>query len=141
MFVAASAEYPFNRTFSLFASAGYEQISDPSLDDELDGPIGSAGVRLSPGPRSILEVVYNHRFDSDFVTGSASYLIDSNSRIQAGYTERIETSQTTFAEKFLDFSAGTNLEISLIPGRTGYSGSETTISASKIMPSDCAHST
>jgi uncharacterized protein (PEP-CTERM system associated) len=98
VFVAASAEYPFNRTFSLFASAGYEQISDPSLDDEPDGPIGSAGVRLSPGPRSILEVVYNHRFDSDFVTGSASYLIDSNSRIQAGYTERIETSQTTFAE-------------------------------------------
>jgi uncharacterized protein (PEP-CTERM system associated) len=98
VFVAASAEYPLNRTLNLFASGGYEEISDPSLDDDPDGPIGSAGVRLSPGPRSILEVVYNHRFDSDFVTGSASYLIDSNSRIQAGYTERIETSQTTFSE-------------------------------------------
>lgn len=98
VFAAASVEYPVNRTVSLFASAGYEQISDPSLDDEPDGPIGSAGVRLSPGPRSVLEVLYNHRFESDFVTGTASYLIDSDSRIDASYTERIETSQTSFAE-------------------------------------------
>lgn len=95
---AVSAEYPINRAFSLFGSAGYEQISDSTLDDEPDGPIGSAGVRVSPGPRSVLEVLYNHRFDSDFVTGNASYLIDTDSRIDASYTEQIETSQSSFVE-------------------------------------------
>ena len=55
-------------------------------------------MRVSPGPRSVLEVLYNHRFDSDFVTGNASYLIDTDSRIDASYTEQIETSQSSFLE-------------------------------------------
>jgi uncharacterized protein (PEP-CTERM system associated) len=94
----ASTEYPINRTLSLFGSVGYEQISDSTLDHEPAGPIGSAGVRLSPGPRTIFEALYNHRFDSDFVTGKASYLIDPESHIDASYTENIETSQTSFVE-------------------------------------------
>jgi uncharacterized protein (PEP-CTERM system associated) len=98
VFAAASAEFPVNRAISLFGSAGYEQISDPTLDDEPDGPIASAGVRLTPGPRTTVEVLYNHRFESDFVTGSASYLFDEYSRIDLSYTEQIETSQSSFAE-------------------------------------------
>jgi hypothetical protein len=43
-----------------------------------------------------MEVLYNHRYDSDFVTGDATYIIDSQSRIAAGYTERVETSQLNF---------------------------------------------
>jgi uncharacterized protein (PEP-CTERM system associated) len=95
IFAAASAEYPINRTISLFGSAGYERISDSTLDDQPNGPIGTAGVRLS-GVRSNMEVLYNHRYDSDFVTGDASYVIDPQSRITAGYTERVETSQLIF---------------------------------------------
>ncbi|WP_119302655.1 TIGR03016 family PEP-CTERM system-associated outer membrane protein [Dongia deserti] len=98
VFAAASAEYPINGTISLFGSAGYEQISDSSLDEEPDGPIGSAGVRLSPGPRSVIEVLYNHRFESDFVTGRASYLLGPDSRIDFSYTEQLQTSQSAFSE-------------------------------------------
>jgi uncharacterized protein (PEP-CTERM system associated) len=98
IFAAASAEYPLNRFLSLFGSIGYEQISDSTLDDGPDGPIGSAGVRLAPGPRTSVELLYNHRFDSDFVTGNAGYLIGPQSRIVASYSERIGTSQSLFAD-------------------------------------------
>jgi uncharacterized protein (PEP-CTERM system associated) len=95
---AASAEYRLSRAVGLLASVGYERISDATLDEEPDGPIGSAGVRLTPGPRTSVTLTYNHRFDSDFFTGSASYLAGPQTRIDASYTERIETSQTLFAD-------------------------------------------
>jgi uncharacterized protein (PEP-CTERM system associated) len=102
IFAAASAEYHIDRTMSLVGSAGYERISDSTLDDEPDGPIGTAGVRLTPGPRTSLDVLYNHRFGSNFVTGNLSYLIDTQSRLDASYTERVETSQLAFVDN-LDF--------------------------------------
>ena len=55
-------------------------------------------MRLTPGPRTSVTLTYNHRFDSDFFSGSASYLIAPQARIDASYTERIETSQTLFAD-------------------------------------------
>ena len=97
-FAAASVEYRLNRAVGLLASVGYERISDATLDEEPDGPIGSAGVRLTPGPRTSVTLTYNHRFDSDFFAGSASYLLGPQTRIDASYTERIETSQTLFAD-------------------------------------------
>jgi uncharacterized protein (PEP-CTERM system associated) len=102
IFAAINAEYPIDRHVSLLGSAGYERISDSTLDDEPDGPIGTAGLRLNPGPRTSLEVLYNHRFDSDFATGKASYLIDTQSRVEASYSERVETSQVAFVNN-LDF--------------------------------------
>jgi uncharacterized protein (PEP-CTERM system associated) len=76
IFAAASAEYHIDRYVSLIGSAGYERISDSTLDNEPDGPIGTAGFRLTPGPRTSLEVLYNHRFDSNFVTGNFRYFLD-----------------------------------------------------------------
>jgi uncharacterized protein (PEP-CTERM system associated) len=97
-FAAASVEYRLSRVLGLLASVGYERISDATLDQEPDGPIGSAGLRLTPGPRTSVTLTYNHRFDSDFFAGSASYLLGPQTRIDATYTERLETSQTLFAD-------------------------------------------
>lgn len=102
IFAAASAEYHIDRFVSLIGSAGYERISDSTLDNEPEGPIGTAGVRLTPGPRTSVEVLYNHRFDTNFATGNFKYLIDEASSISAGYTERVETSQLAFVNN-LDF--------------------------------------
>lgn len=97
-FAAASVEYRLSRFVGLLGSVGYERIDDPTLDQEPNGPIGSAGVRLTPGPRTSVTLTYNHRFDSDFFSGSASYLIAPETRIDASYTERLETSTTLFAD-------------------------------------------
>jgi uncharacterized protein (PEP-CTERM system associated) len=110
IFAAASGEYPINRFFGVLGSAGYERISDNTLDDEPNGPIGSVGVRLTPGPRTDVQVQFNHRFDSNFVTGKGSYLIDPQSRITASYSEKIVNSQVTFVDNigFLERDASGN---------------------------------
>jgi uncharacterized protein (PEP-CTERM system associated) len=97
-FAAASAEYRLSRYIGLLASVGYERIDDPTLDDKPDGPIGSAGFRLTPGPRTSVTLTYNHRFNSDFFSGNASYLLAPEASITASYTEQLETSQTLFAD-------------------------------------------
>jgi uncharacterized protein (PEP-CTERM system associated) len=97
-FGAASVEYRLTRIISPLVSVGYEKIDDSTLVDEPNGPIASAGVRLTPGPRTSVTLLYNHRYDSDFFTGDASYLIGPRTRIAASYTERLETSQTQFAD-------------------------------------------
>jgi uncharacterized protein (PEP-CTERM system associated) len=93
----ADVEYRLNRTYGLLASVGYEVIDDPTLTDQPNGPIGSVGVRWTPGPRTSVVLNLNHRFDDTFVSGDASYLLTPRARITASYTEQIVTSQTLFA--------------------------------------------
>jgi uncharacterized protein (PEP-CTERM system associated) len=97
-----SAEYRLSREVGLLGSVGYERIEDPTLDDEPDGPIGGAGIQLKPGPRSSVTLLYQHRFDSDFFSGEARYVIGPRTWIDASYSESIETSNSLFADN-LDF--------------------------------------
>jgi uncharacterized protein (PEP-CTERM system associated) len=92
--VQASGEYRVNRQIGLLGSVGFERISDPTFfpDPEPDGPIGSVGVKYTPSARSSLILNVNHRYDSNFATGSANYLIGPQTQIRAGYTEQVFTS-------------------------------------------------
>jgi uncharacterized protein (PEP-CTERM system associated) len=92
------AQYRLSREVGLLGSVGYERIEDPTLDDEPDGPIGSAGIQLEPGPRSSVTLLYQHRFESDFFSGEASYVIGPRTWIDASYSESIETSNSLFAD-------------------------------------------
>jgi uncharacterized protein (PEP-CTERM system associated) len=92
----ANAEYRLDRAVGLLASVGYERISDPTLVETVDGPIGSVGVRWTPGPRTSVVLNLTHRFDETFVSGEAHYLFGPRTRIDASYTEQLETSQTLF---------------------------------------------
>jgi uncharacterized protein (PEP-CTERM system associated) len=93
-----SAEYRLSREVGLLGSVGYERIEDPTLDDEPDGPIGSAGIQLNPGPRSSVTLLYQHRFDSDFFSGDVRYVIGPRTWFDASYSESIETSNSLFAD-------------------------------------------
>jgi len=74
-----------------------QPIDDATLTVEPDGPIGSVGLHWTPGPRTSVILNFNHRYDDNFVTGNASYQIGPKTNVAASYTERIETSQTLFA--------------------------------------------
>lgn len=89
-----SPEYLVNSYVSLLGGVGYEVIEDPSLRNDIREPIGSVGVKLRPGPRTVLIGQLNHRFERNYFTGSASYLLGPTIRIDASYTEGIETSQS-----------------------------------------------
>jgi uncharacterized protein (PEP-CTERM system associated) len=96
--VSADVDYRVRRQLSLLASVGYERIEDKTLDDQPDGPIGSFGFRLTPGPRTTLVVMYNHRFDKDFASGELDYKVSETGRFRVSYTEGIQTSQTLLVD-------------------------------------------
>lgn len=91
-------QYALDRYFILLGSVGYEKISDATLTNQPDGPIGSAGIRVNPGPRSSFSVLANHRFDSNYLTGDASYILTPTTRIDAAITRDISTTQSQFAQ-------------------------------------------
>lgn len=101
----ANAEYRLDRQVGLLASVGYERISDPTFapDPEPDGPIGSVGVKYTPGPRTSIVVNLNHRYNDNFVTGSASYLIGKESKLTAAYTDQVYTSSQALYSNNLSF--------------------------------------
>lgn len=88
-----STEFVVNQYVSTLASVGYERIKDRTLDDEPDGVIWSVGGKLRPGPRSSFSLVYGKRYERDFWSGSASYLLGATSRIDAEYTRSLTTTQ------------------------------------------------
>jgi uncharacterized protein (PEP-CTERM system associated) len=95
--LVADTEYRVSDALGLLASLGYERISDPTLLDQPDGPIGSVGLHWTPGPRTSLTLNLNHRFDENFVSGKASYLFSPRTSIAASYSEELATSQSLFA--------------------------------------------
>jgi uncharacterized protein (PEP-CTERM system associated) len=101
----ASEEYRLNRQIGLLGSVGYERISDPTFfpEPEPDGPIGSVGVKYTPSPRTSLVMNLNHRYNSNYVTGSGSYLISPKTRIRADYTDQVYTSSQTLYTNNLSF--------------------------------------
>lgn len=93
-----SPEYVLNRYLVLLSGVGYEKIEDPSLQEEPNGVIGNAGVRVNPGPRSTFRVLWNHRYDSNYFTGDGSYLIGPTSRVDVAYTRDIQTSSSIYSD-------------------------------------------
>jgi uncharacterized protein (PEP-CTERM system associated) len=80
----ASGEYRLDRQVGLLASVGYERISDPTFSPEPEptGPIGSVGIKYTPGPRTSIVLNLNHRYNLNFATGAATYLLSAQSRIR-----------------------------------------------------------
>ena len=95
---AFSPEYAVSRYLSLLGSVGYEKIEDPTILDEPDGVIGNAGVRVNPGPRSTFRVLWNHRYNDNYWTGDASYLIGPTTRVDFAYTRDLNTSSSLYGQ-------------------------------------------
>jgi hypothetical protein len=101
----ASAEYRLDRQVGLLASVGYEQISDPAFfpEPEPTGPIGSVGIKYTPGSRTSIVLNLNHRYNRNFATGTATYLLGSQSQIRANYTDQNYTSSQALFSNNLSF--------------------------------------
>jgi uncharacterized protein (PEP-CTERM system associated) len=103
--IQASGEYRLNREIGLLGSVGFERISDPTFfpDPEPDGLIGSVGLKYTPSARTSLILNLNHRYDTNFVTGSASYLIGPQTQMRTAYTEQVFTSSQSQFSNNLSF--------------------------------------
>lgn len=91
-------QYLVNRFVAILASGGYEKIEDPTLTKEPDGPIGALGVRIQPGPRTIIEGGYNYRFDDYYPSFFVSYLAGAATRLTASYTEGLQIAGLVFQD-------------------------------------------
>lgn len=86
-------EYAIDHSFSLLAGAGYQTFDDGEVRNEIDGPTWRAGFRWRPGPRTDLRVTYGHRDDDENANVEFSYAVSPRTKIIAGYSRIIETSQ------------------------------------------------
>ncbi len=93
-----SPEYAVNRYLIALGAIGYEKIEDETLADEPYGVMGNAGVRINPGPRSTFRVLWNHRYNANYWTGDASYLIGPNSRVDFAHTRDLNTSSSIYSQ-------------------------------------------
>jgi hypothetical protein len=88
-----SNTYALNRTIALITGVGYEQISNGTLvGGRIRGPFGNVGIGLT-GTRASLNVLYNLRYNSQFVSFQGAYDITPRLRLQATYGESVVTEQ------------------------------------------------
>lgn len=94
----ATLLYQIIREIALVGNGGWEDIDADDFDDDQDGPYWTGGIRLTPGPRTLLEVQYGRRFGDAIWSGQFSYRISPRVMIRASYADDISTQQLTFAE-------------------------------------------
>ena len=90
----ANGEYRLDREFGLLGSVGFEKISDPTFfpESEPDGLIGSVGLKYTPNAHTSLVLNANHRYNNNFLTGSANVKLGPQTTLHAGYTDQVFTS-------------------------------------------------
>ncbi|MGB8274803.1 MAG: TIGR03016 family PEP-CTERM system-associated outer membrane protein [Alphaproteobacteria bacterium] len=115
--LAADIRYALYRWMSLVGTYGYERIRDQTLTNAPNGPFWSAGVQLTPGPRSSVRATYGHRFNSESFNLDASYRPTSRTTFTATYSETIQTTQQVLTTD-LSF-VGVGPDGQLIDTRTG----------------------
>lgn len=88
---AVMAQYPIMRGLFLLGTVGYERIDSDSLQNNIDGPIGAAGLRFAPSPRTSAEVMVGWRYERLNVNATLSYALTPNISILADYKDYIGT--------------------------------------------------
>ncbi|MBI3710355.1 MAG: hypothetical protein HY246_22140, partial [Proteobacteria bacterium] len=68
----------------------------PTLRNNVDEPIWSAGFSARPGPRTKLRLTYGHRDGADSFSGDGTYKFGAKTSLTATYTEKIQTTQSLF---------------------------------------------
>ena len=94
--VAANGEYVIDRTWSLLGTVGFENIDDPDLDEDVDGPFWNAGARVSPNRRLTAEARFGRRFGGDDLFFRLDYEASERLRLNASFERTLETEEQRF---------------------------------------------
>jgi hypothetical protein len=102
----AGVNYALNRSVTLLSGFGYERIKDNTLDGNTKGPFGSFGIGLT-GSRLTLNLNYNLRYNSQFVSLDGSWDITDRLRLTGKYGESIQTQQSLLIQQAGSIGLGT----------------------------------
>lgn len=96
------AEYQLNRKIALLGMFGYTKRNAGFGDAEFDGLIWNVGTRLTPGPRTVLEVRYGQEFFGRTYSVDGRYQITPNMVFTIRYDDRLQTFQSLILDDFQD---------------------------------------
>lgn len=115
--IDATLTYVYSRRLSLTGGFGFQKVEDGSLDQPPVGKTWTAGFSTQPGSKLSLNVNYNSRDNSQFVSFDAAYRFSSRTSVTASLSQDLTNvqSQTAADTSFI----GTNILGELIDTRTG----------------------
>jgi uncharacterized protein (PEP-CTERM system associated) len=86
-------QYVLTRELSVLGSVGYQKVDDNGLQNAPDGATLSLGFEYTPGPRTKIRVLGNHRNNDDFASLQGSYAFDTGVIATISYDESITSGQ------------------------------------------------
>jgi len=127
-------EYAIDHSFSVLAGGGYQVFDDGDARNDIDSPTWRVGFRWRPGPRTDLRVTYGHRDDDESANVEFSYAVSPRTKIIAGYSRIIETSQERLGRTLSRIALGpetndlvdTQTELAFDPNPSPFSINNTT---------------
>lgn len=97
--ITGSSDFAINRHLGFLTTLGFEDISDPTIgDNQYGGMFYSAGLRLQPGPRTMLKAEVGRRYDGVYWSGEAQYEMALTS-LRAYHREGIRTQSLNYADQ------------------------------------------
>lgn len=99
IFTSLQARYSVTREIAVLAEGGYEdQHYGGTRPLDIQGPIWSVGVRLTPNPDSVIIVRYGRRDGYDSASVNANFYIGGRTRVFATYSDRLGTAEQQAAD-------------------------------------------
>lgn len=104
--IDATLTYVYSRRLSLTGGFGFQKVEDGSLDQPPVGKTWTAGFSTQPGSKLSLNVNYNSRDNSQFVSFDAAYRFSSRTSVNASLSQDLTNVQSQTAEvvSFLGFN-------------------------------------
>jgi uncharacterized protein (PEP-CTERM system associated) len=91
--------YALTRSVTLRSGFGYDKITDNTLGgNNINGPFGSFGVGVT-GSRLTLNLNYNLRYNSQFVSMDGAWDVTDKLRLTLNYGESIQTQQSLLIQQ------------------------------------------
>ncbi len=91
-------QYWVTRTFAVIAQGGYEKLTFPGAQLNINGPIWGVGFEYAPNPDSLVRLIYGRREGANDFSGELRFAITPATRIFASYTQGIETTQSAILQ-------------------------------------------
>lgn len=106
--VFASFAYRLNRWVGLTGGVGYERTNLLNIVGDSHGVIWDAGVDLTPGPKTQINVRYGQRIRNDVFSARLVYDAGEGLFLNAGYTDTFQTTQDVFSALLSGLTIGDN---------------------------------
>ena len=102
--------YAYSRTLSFLAGAGYEDVDDDNVSDDVTGITWNAGFDWRPSPKTQLRSTFGKRFQADNLNVFARYAPTSRTSFVLTFDQTLESSSQRLSRRLGDLFIDENLD-------------------------------